>query len=320
MSAELENKFYDLYREFFNRAEAHRRWNIQKDIPWKSANPAMSDEVALIVESFMAVELYLPDYTAKILELVRKSRGRAWFQANWGYEESKHSLALEEWLIASGKRSVKEVRDFADMILQQEWNLPFETPRQMMIYTVFQELSTGLNYRNLRRQALELNDTALGTALGFIARDESAHYQFFLDGLKLYMQEDRDKTLEDMAKVLAQFRMPAHDLIPDWEHRGKTIVGRQIFSDRIFFKDIVRPILANVGTTRAELKALSVAEAVLPSSRILIKSNDSKNQREPNRETSSRSGLIGASAALGERTPAVGSPGERKIDGQRFND
>src|SRR4029077_16821699 len=202
------------------RAEADRRWNLQKDIPREKANPRMPDDIALIVESFMAVELYLPDYTSKILDLVRRSRGRAWFQANWGYEESKHSMALEQWLLRSRKRTPEEINAFSDSVLEHVWELPFDTPRQMMIYTTFQELSTGLNYRNLRRKAIEQKDNALATALSFIARDESAHYQFFQDGVKLYLQEDRDGTLNDIQTVLAGFQMPAHSLIPDWEHRG----------------------------------------------------------------------------------------------------
>ncbi len=81
------------------------------------------------------------------------------------------------------------MNEFTEQVLAREWNLPFETPRQMMIYTTFQELSTGLNYRNLRRKAIEQNDEALSTALSHIARDESAHYQFFQDGVKLYLKE-----------------------------------------------------------------------------------------------------------------------------------
>ena len=136
----------------------------------------------------------------------------------------------------------------------------------MMIYTTFQELSTGTNYKNLRRRAIEQNDAALATALSFVARDESAHYQFFQDGVKLYMQEDRDGTLEDMQKVLEGFRMPAQDLIPNWEVRGKTIVGEKVFSDRIFYKDIMRPILSLLGTSRQELQALgkNVPELATP--------------------------------------------------------
>lgn len=256
MTAQIENQFFELYKEFFNRAESERRWNIQKDIPWDQAKNSVRDEIALIVESFMAVELFLPDYTSKILELVRQSRGRAWFQANWGYEESKHSMALEEWLLASGKRTPKQINEFADTVLTKRWELPYETPRQMMVYTTFQELSTGLNYRNLRRKAIDEGDTALSTALSFIARDESAHYQFFQDGVKLYLKEDRDGTLEDIKHVLKTFRMPAQDLIPNWEVRGQTIVGEKVFSDRIFFKDIMRPVLSVLGTSRDELAAL----------------------------------------------------------------
>jgi len=265
-NAQFENRFFELYLEFFNRAEAERRWNVQKDIPWDQCNPKVSEEIAFIVESFCAVELFLPDYTSKILQLIRKSRGRAWFQANWGYEESKHSLVLEEWLLRSGKRSAKEIREFSDTILEREWQLPFATPRQMMVYTTFQELSTGLNYKNLRRKAIEQGDAALSTALSLVARDESAHYQFFQDGVKLYMQEDRDGTLQDMKLVLEGFRMPAQDLIPNWEVRGKTIVGEKIFSDRIFYKDIMRPILAVLGTSREEIQTLAktVPELVVP--------------------------------------------------------
>src|ERR1017187_5631620 len=124
-NAQFENSFFDLYKEFFNRAESDRRWNVQKDIPWNACNPAVSENIALIVESFCAVELFLPDYTSKILHLVRKSRGRAWFQANWGYEESKHSLALEEWLIHSKKRTPKEIQTFSDSVLERQWQLPF---------------------------------------------------------------------------------------------------------------------------------------------------------------------------------------------------
>jgi len=56
--------------------------------------------------------------------------------------------------------------------------------------------------------------------------------------------------------VLEGFRMPAQDLIPNWEVRGKAIVGEKIFSDRIFYKDIMRPVLAVLGTSREELQAL----------------------------------------------------------------
>lgn len=38
-----------------------------QDIPWQAARRQPDDAIAQIVESFMAVEMYLPDYTSKIL-------------------------------------------------------------------------------------------------------------------------------------------------------------------------------------------------------------------------------------------------------------
>lgn len=252
----IEQGFYDLYQAFFRHAEASRRWNIEKDIPWEKCNHEVSDTIAYLVESFCAVEMYLPDYTSKILHLGRRSRGRAWFQANWGYEESKHSLALEAWLVRSGKRTEQQVREYGDTLLQKEWDMPFDTPRQMMVYTTIQELATQVNYRRLQALAKVAGDEALVTALRYIGRDEAAHYGFFKDGVKLMLAEDRDKTLEDIQVVLSQFRMPAIDLISDWQYYLNTIVEMGLFSSRLYITEVVQPILRAWNVTRAELKEL----------------------------------------------------------------
>src|SRR5438874_13378559 len=94
----IRNLLYRLYREFFDRAEKKRRWSLQEDIPWNQCNPSLSPALADVVESFCAVELYLPDYVSKALPLIRGNRGWAWFHANWGYEESKRWLALGSWM------------------------------------------------------------------------------------------------------------------------------------------------------------------------------------------------------------------------------
>ena len=96
VTAQIEEIFFQNFVTYFKNAEARRRWNMDRDIPWDKVSHTASDLTASIVESFCAVEMYLPDYTHKIMELVRRSRGRAWFQSNWGYEESKHSMVLED--------------------------------------------------------------------------------------------------------------------------------------------------------------------------------------------------------------------------------
>src|SRR5205085_1143576 len=89
----LEAACYKLYREFFDLAERKRRWSIRHDIPWNLCSRSLNPAVADVVESFCAIELYLPDYVANAMSVFRSSRAYLWFYANWGYEESKHSLA-----------------------------------------------------------------------------------------------------------------------------------------------------------------------------------------------------------------------------------
>jgi acyl-[acyl-carrier protein] desaturase len=265
VSATLENRFYDLYLEYFHKAEAHRRWNLLNDIPWNEIKSQPDPTITRIMEAYMAVELYLPDYTSKILHLIRASRGRAWFQANWGYEESKHSLALEMWLTRSGARTDAEMRAFEEEILAREWNLPYDTPLEMIIYTVFQEYATKLNYQGLRRVARESGDAALDKVLALLARDEVGHFEFFKNGVLIHMEQDRDKVFEGLDRVISTFRMPAADIIPDWDTRDQLIRDTRIFDDRIFTKEVVSPVLKALKVDREEFrearKRLRAAEA-----------------------------------------------------------
>ena len=257
--SKVEEMFYENYLRYFANAEAKRRWHMERDIPWDKTTQNCSEMTTLIVESFTAVEMFLPDYTHKIMELVRKSRGRALFQLNWGYEESKHSMVLEEWLIRSGKRTEEQVREFEKQLLGAEWELPFETPRQMIIYTMIQEMATGLNYTNLRRRVDEEGDEALSRTLRWVSSDESAHYNFFRKGVKAFLELEPDETIADLKFVFQHFVMPAHALIPGWAERGETIEASGIYTPKIYLSKIYRPVLDDLGVTRQQLKDAGIA-------------------------------------------------------------
>src|SRR5205085_1765680 len=223
------------------------------DIPWDHANPNVSPFIGDVVEAFSAVEMFLPDYTAKILQMIRKSRGRAWFQANWGYEESKHSLTLAEWLVRSKKRTEKGMRAYENALLDNgEWELPFDHPRQMIIYTMIQELATWLNYWNLKQyiESKEEGDQALSRALHLISADEKTHYNFFRKGVKIFLEFEHEETLADIKYVFDNFQMPAHTLIPGWDERAKQIHAARIYGPREYLTKVYQPILDDLGLTR----------------------------------------------------------------------
>lgn len=259
----LEKAFFDKYKEFFDHAEEKRRWNLQTDVPWAEVkrDGAVGEDLVSIVEAFWAVEMYIPDYAAKLTSMFRRHRGFGWFQLNWGYEESKHSRALEEWLLRSGHRNEKQVEEFADRVLSKEWNPPHDTPRRMFIYTTIQELATQVNYVGLAKICKDAKDAALDKVLLLIGADEGNHHRFFADTVKIFLSDDRDGTLQDLAYVLQKFEMPAHHIIPNWERYGKIIEASGIYNGRVFVRRVLFPVLERLGVTRDELKGASAAVA-----------------------------------------------------------
>ena len=248
--AAMEDFFYRELIKYLKLAEEKRRWNVFKDIPWHEANPMSSPEMAQCTETFGAVEMYLPDFTAKLLVMIRRSRGRAWFHVNWGYEESKHSLALETWLLASGHRSEAQRKAFEDSLLGQEWELPFDHPRQMVCYTMIQELATFWNYRNLEKFAVEEKDNALVRALRLISVDERVHYNFFRNTVKEWMKYDEAGTSEDLKYVFEHFTMPGHAQIPGYDERARILAKTGIYGPKEYIKLVKNPVLQDLGLSK----------------------------------------------------------------------
>jgi acyl-[acyl-carrier-protein] desaturase len=256
-SRQMQARVYHLFRDFFDRAEKKRRWNLRSDIPWHQCNPRLNPAIADVIETFCAVELYLPDYLAKAVPQVRDSRGRAWMYATWGYEESKHSLALEDWLVKSGQRTEEQMADLNSDVFAHEWNLPHDNSRGMVCYAMIQELATWLNYNNLRKLLGEKGDPALHRILTLVAIDERAHYDFFARLVQLYLEEDREGTLEQLRRVLNNFTMPAIHMLAGSRRRAEQVRALKLFDENMFLLEVVEPCLTRLGLTRADLRRRS---------------------------------------------------------------
>jgi acyl-[acyl-carrier-protein] desaturase len=263
---ELKRRLWPKFREFFRRAERKRRWNVDEDIPWDTASLATSPAIAAIVESFCAVELYLPDYVAKALPMIRTNRAWAWTHVNWGYEEAKHSIALGDWLVRSGHRSEEYMADLETRLFQHEWNLPQESGAGMLIYAMVQELATWLCYRNLRNHVQPDEDPALRAVLGYLQIDERAHHSYYKEITDLFLEVDRKGTIELLKRVLAGFSMPAIHVFAETQQLKADIEAMNIFSEEIFYRDIYLTVLEILGISRAEMRAPRTPKLPPPSS------------------------------------------------------
>jgi acyl-[acyl-carrier-protein] desaturase len=251
---QLKKRLWAQFRAMFGLAERRRRWDVDKDIPWEAASANTSPAVAAIVESFCAVELYLPDYVAKAVPLFRKNRAWCWSLINWGYEESKHSLALGDWLVRSGHRTEEYMSDLENRLYEHEWDLPQDSATGMLIYAMVQELATWLHYRNLRSCLRKEDDPCLWTLLNFVQIDERTHHTFYKELVRVFLEVDRQGTIESLRRVLGSFGMPAIDLIAPSRQVLADVRAMNIYSEEIFYRDVYLVVLEDLGISRHEFR------------------------------------------------------------------
>lgn len=257
---EVQKKIYSAYLDWFNAAEEERRWNLRKDIPWeKTTRGAVPVDLVTIVETFCGIEAVLPDYIVGLTRVNRRLRGMAWFVADWGYEESKHSLALTEWLVRSGSRTNEEMWQFQNQIFQKNLKTSYWTPRTLVLYTMIQELATCMSYVNLEKKVKPYGDPALSKLLYFIFRDEMAHHKFNVEIVKIHLEEDRAATLRELVRTVAEFEMPAPEMIPHWAWRDRIIQKNHVMTPELFIEEIFYPTLKQLGISKEEWKRASRA-------------------------------------------------------------
>ena len=229
------------------QADRKRWWNLDSDVNWQGIAPDADDETVDIVETFWAVESFLPDYTSTVAQQHRTERGRAWVHTLWAYEESRHSRALEEWLLRSGRRTEAQLDVLTQTMWLRTFSLPYADGRKLLIYQMLQEGVTRLLYSNLRRRADQRRDEALSDICRLIAADEMGHYRFFRDVVAQYLLEDPEGTSADMYAVALEFEMPAFHLVPDYERRDALTRQLGLISFRSFIEEVWLRSAAHLG-------------------------------------------------------------------------
>ncbi|MEM7798734.1 MAG: acyl-ACP desaturase [Chloroflexota bacterium] len=244
----IERSFLGLYRWYVSRSQKTRNWNPNTDFDWRKLRKDHSPEVNTILEGFFAVEQYVPDYVFTLLRVVRKSYGRSHFHIRWGSEEEKHSDLWENALLFSQYRSPEWIEDYKYELRSQEWELPWDCPMHMTFYTVVQERATQVNYINTgliaRGKGISPTfdddaDPVLAKASQMIAVDEAAHYNFFLEGARLYLYYYPTQALEALHNVIKFFAMPAGHLIPGYDKFAEVVSAARVYGPREHVTDVL---------------------------------------------------------------------------------
>ena len=157
-------------------------------------------------------------------------------------------------MLFSRQRSPQWIAEYKERLRSQQWHLPFPDAIHNLVYTVFQERATQLNYLNLMKLCLGQSDKVknavdpvLAKVAQTIAVDEAAHYNFFLEGARLYLYYYPQRTLEAVKNVIAQFSMPASNLVPNWDEFSETVYRAGIYGPRDFNRDVMQVAFRNLG-------------------------------------------------------------------------
>lgn len=252
----IRRGLYGLYRWYVDRSQAKRNWNSDRSFDWRKFGKNHSTEMLAIIEGFYAVEQYVPDYTSEILRASRTNYGVSQFQLRWGAEEERHADLWRNMLLFSGQRTPEQIEQYTSDLRLNAWVLPTSHPIEMILYTVFQERATQFNYLNLAKvgrgesdkpQFVNDADPVLVEACKTIAMDEAAHYDFFLEGARLYLYYYPEETLKALVTVLRNFVMPAAHIIPDYDKFIQELYDGGIFGPRMYAREIVPNCLAKLG-------------------------------------------------------------------------
>lgn len=253
----IERSLVGLYRWYVARSQSHRNWNPDRDFDWRAFRKDHSPEMMHILKGFFAVEQYVPDYVTDLLRVIRKSHGRSHFHIRWGAEEERHADLWYNTLLFSGQMKPDAIRDYMQELRESQWELPWQNPMYMTFYTVFQERATQVNYLNTaviargksdKPQFANDADPILARAAQIIAVDEAAHYNFFVEGARLYLYYYPAESIQAMVDVIRNFAMPGSMVhIPDYSKFEETVYKAAIYGPREHSRDVVQHALEALG-------------------------------------------------------------------------
>jgi acyl-[acyl-carrier-protein] desaturase len=256
----IERGLVGLYRWYLARSQSSRNWNPDLSFNWSALRTDHAPLLNHVIEGFYAVEQFVPDYTARAIDLVRSSYGRSHFHLRWGAEEERHADLWLNALLFLRSRSPAWVREYTQALHEKRrWLLPWDDVAHLNCYVVIQERATQLNYLNTLSIAMGKSkkpelanevDPVLAHAARTIAMDEAAHFHFFLEVMRLYLYYYPAQTMHALLEVINHFAMPALDLIdimPDLADFEESTYKAGIYTPRQHMQDVLGVVLKNLG-------------------------------------------------------------------------
>jgi len=180
------------------------------------------------------VESYADVYTALLLENFCVNDTMATFFQLWEREETNHAVKLVAYLELVGLDK-NELHESLQRPRSRKFDVPYvKTPLQANCFTYCQELLTAFFYQMFRRTVKE---PLLNELLTKIIADEWRHFHWYESVLKMHLETDRKKTLEECFPVFESFAMPGNQILgAEYEILTDEIIRMMRFSTSEIFQ------------------------------------------------------------------------------------
>ncbi len=203
--------------------------------------PKLSPSVLSAVELAVLTEVNLPWFTT-ILSAVFKG---SWsvltdFIHTWTSEEDAHSLLLEVYLLLGKNGDPRARAALRKQVIRTGLTATLDNEVQALVYTAIQERATQVYYLDLAKVA-EKEDEGLARVLRRLAKDESLHYSFYREAVKLHVEADPN-WVYPIADIMLRFEMPGRGS-PGYQERADQATRDGIYGPEQFFSQVIDTLI-----------------------------------------------------------------------------
>jgi acyl-[acyl-carrier-protein] desaturase len=264
-AAAVEQETLQAFVDFFGRALRTRRWSPWHDLPveeMREHGPRLSADTVDLLEGFLGIEEFVGDFVREGLGGFRQCRTRRNLHLQWGAEEMRHGVALEQTLLHTGVRTQAELDAYHAQLAERQWSAQdhrgVDGPLGSAVYGMLQERATQVNYEQLRRrvraeyglparstpaEARRGRQIGVAEALRLIAQDEIAHHGLYLQMVRIHLRHFPEETLDKLQAVASSFHMPALRLIPNRRAFLGAVRRSRIFEAATYQEQVLAPVL-----------------------------------------------------------------------------
>ncbi len=214
---------------------------------WHPEQVELSDVARVAMVQNLLTEDNLPSYHREIaMNYSMDGPWGTWIN-RWTAEESRHSIALRDYLVVT--RSVDPVelerlrmeqltRGFSPG-QNQQGDLFAENLFDSVVYVSFQEFATRVSHRNT---GTACNETIADQLMARMSHDENLHMIFYRDVTAAGLDLAPNQVMTSVHRVLRNFKMPGFT-VPEFRRKAVIIAVGGVYDPNIHLNDVVMPVL-----------------------------------------------------------------------------